>query len=112
MPLFAGYRRNILYYSTIVASPYRLYCLGIAEFILLRIFPRFRVLHTIYYNKTETSLCHRCTLYMDGDGICPVISFVGFSMVFHRTHAVSVSAGNTDRRYHRCLRHFPHYHHE
>ncbi len=111
MPLFSGYWRSVFCYPAFMVTSCRTYCMGTAEFVLFCIFSRLCLLYPVYSLCNEVSRCCRCTVHLDGNGIYTIISVVRLSMVFCRTHPVSVSAGNTDRRYHRCLWDFLHHYH-
>lgn len=111
MPLFPGYWRSVLCYPAFMVTACCNYCMGAAELVLFCIFSCLCLLYPVYSLCIEVSPCCRCTLHLDGNGIYTVISVIRLSMVFCRTHPVSVSAGNTDRRYRRCLRDFIHHYH-
>lgn len=111
MPLFPGYWRSVFCYPAFMVTSCHNYCMGTAELILFCVFSRLCLLYPVYSLCVEVSPCRHRALHLDGNGIYTVISVIRLSMVFCRTHPVSVSADNTDRRYHRCLRDFIHHCH-
>lgn len=108
-PVCRGY---IFPYPAFVASPRDYYCMGFAESVLLCIFSRLCVLHPIYYLQIEMAARCCCAVYMGCAGIYTVVSVVRISVVFHGTHPVSASPGNTGCRYHRRLRYFLYYYYD